>query len=126
LQACIRKRSFEAPCLQAGVPELSATDAWTEIAVGDVPQYDLFLFGTVQNGSLSRRFVVIPFRRRAASRAVIAKLIEFGYLRLANRYNDGVIEHAVERLGRALRRDGVICDVDLSRHLLSLTPNPLR
>jgi hypothetical protein len=30
--------SFEAPCLQAGVPELSVTDAWTEIAFGDVPK----------------------------------------------------------------------------------------
>jgi hypothetical protein len=61
---------------------------------------------------------VIPFRRRAASRAVIAKLIELGYLRPANRYNEGVVEHAVERLGQALQRDGVICEGDLSRHLL--------
>ena len=35
--------SFEAPCLQAGVPELSVTDAWTEIAFGDVPKLHFVL-----------------------------------------------------------------------------------
>jgi hypothetical protein len=63
---------------------------------------------------------VIPFRRRAASHAVIAKLIELGYPRPANRYNEGVVERAVERLGQALQRDGIISQGDLWRHLLPL------
>jgi hypothetical protein len=67
---------------------------------------------------------VIPFRR-AASRAVIAKLVELGYLRPANRYSEGVVERAVERLGQALQRDGVICEGDLSRHLLPYRGVPL-
>jgi hypothetical protein len=64
---------------------------------------------------------VIPYRRRAASRAVIAKLVELGYLRPAKSYNEGVVEHAVERLRQALQRDGVIFG-DLSRHLRPLYP----
>jgi hypothetical protein len=40
--------------------------------------------------------------------------------RPANRHNEGVVERAVERLGQALQRDGVICEGDLSRHLLPL------
>jgi hypothetical protein len=60
---------------------------------------------------------VVPFRRRV-SRAVIAKLIELGYLRPAKRYKEGVIEHAVARLSHALQRDDVICNGDLSRDLL--------
>jgi hypothetical protein len=39
---------------------------------------------------------VLPFRRRVASRAVIAKLVELGYLRPAKRDNEGVVEHAVD------------------------------
>jgi hypothetical protein len=58
---------------------------------------------------------VIPFRRRAASRAVITKLVELRYLRPAKRYNEGVVEHAVERLRQALQRDGVIYDGDLKK-----------
>jgi hypothetical protein len=57
---------------------------------------------------------VLPFRRRVASRAVIEKLVELGYLRSAKRFNEGVVDHAVERLKRTLQRDGVICDGDLS------------
>jgi hypothetical protein len=57
---------------------------------------------------------VLPFRRRVASRAVIVKLVELGYLRPAKRYNEGVVDHAVERLQRTLQRDGVIFDGDLS------------
>jgi hypothetical protein len=33
------KRHFRLPCLQAGVPELSATKRLTARVVGDVPQY---------------------------------------------------------------------------------------
>ena len=55
---------------------------------------------------------VLPFRRRAASRAVIGKLVELGYLRQAKRYNDGVVERALQRLRLALQRDGLICDKD--------------
>ena len=60
---------------------------------------------------------VLPFRRRVASRAVIVKLIELGYLRPAKRFNEGVVEHAVERLKWTLQQDGVICD--LSRRCAS-------
>jgi hypothetical protein len=56
---------------------------------------------------------VLPFRRRVASRAVIVKLVELGYLRPAKRCNEGVVDHAVERL-KTLQRDGVICDDNLS------------
>ena len=62
---------------------------------------------------------VLPFRRRAASRAVIGKLVELGYLRQAKRYNDGVVEHALQRLRLALQRDGLICDNDLSHDPLA-------
>jgi hypothetical protein len=64
---------------------------------------------------------VVPFWRRVASRAVIVKLIELGYLRPAKRYKEGVVEHAVERLRHALQRDGVISEGDLSRDLLQRT-----
>jgi hypothetical protein len=57
---------------------------------------------------------VLPFRRRVASRAVIVKLVELGCLRPAKRFNEGVVDHAVERLKWTLQRDGVICDGDLS------------
>jgi hypothetical protein len=45
---------------------------------------------------------------------VIVKLVELGYLRPAKRFNEGVVDHAVERLKWTLQRDGVICDGDLS------------
>ena len=61
---------------------------------------------------------VLPFRRRVASRAVIVKLVELGYLRPAKRFNEGVVDHAVERLRRALQRKGVICEGGLSRDML--------
>jgi hypothetical protein len=54
---------FDAPLFcRREYPELSATDAWTEIAVGDVPNYALFPCGTVQNGSLCQ-----PMDNRSAS-----------------------------------------------------------
>jgi len=53
---------------------------------------------------------VLPFRRRAASRAVIGKLVELGYLRPAKRDSDGVVEHAVQRLRQVFQRDGLICE----------------
>jgi hypothetical protein len=49
---------------------------------------------------------------------VIVKLIALGYLRAAKRYKEGVVEHAVERLRRALQRKGVICEGDLSCDIL--------
>ena len=42
------------PCLQAGVPGTLSHRRLTERAVRDVPNYALFLCGTVQNGSLCR------------------------------------------------------------------------
>lgn len=62
---------------------------------------------------------VLPFRRRVASRAVIGKLVELGYLRPAKRYNDGVVEHAMQRLKQALQRDGLIFEGDLSHDPLA-------
>jgi hypothetical protein len=59
---------------------------------------------------------VVLARRRAASHALIAKLVELAYLLPAKRYKEGVVEHAVARLRQALERVGVICDGDLSRH----------
>lgn len=61
---------------------------------------------------------VLPFRRRVASRAVIEKLIQLGYLQRARHYKEGVVEHAVQRLRQVLQRDGVVCDGDLSREPL--------
>jgi hypothetical protein len=61
---------------------------------------------------------VLPFRRHVASRAVIVKLVELRYLRPAKRFNEGVVDHAVERLKRTLQRDGVICEGELSRDML--------
>ncbi len=58
--------------------------------------------------------IVIQFRRPAVSAAVVAKLVELGYLRPAKRHKAGVIESAVERLRRDLHRDGVIRAGDLS------------
>jgi hypothetical protein len=65
--------SFEAPLvLQREHDELSATDAWTEIAVGNVVNYALFPCGTVQNSPLSRtvgnQIVVIYLIPQRASR----------------------------------------------------------
>ena len=57
------------------------------------------------------------FRWRTASRAVIGKLVELGYLRPAKRYEEGVVKNAMARLRQALQRDGFIGDGDLSRAL---------
>jgi hypothetical protein len=57
---------------------------------------------------------VLPFRRRVASRAVIGKLVELGYLQQAKRFDVGVVEHAVQRLRQTLQRDGLVCEGDLS------------
>jgi hypothetical protein len=58
--------------------------------------------------------IVIQFRRPAASPAVVAKLVELGYLRPGKRHKAGVVENAVERLRQDLHREGVICAGDLS------------
>ena len=42
---------------------------------------------------------------------MIVKLVELGYLRPAKRFNEGVVEHGMERLKWALQQDGVICDL---------------
>ncbi len=60
---------------------------------------------------------IIPFRQRTASRAVIGKLVELGYLRPAKRYEEGVVKNAMARLRQALQRDGFVGDGDLSRAL---------
>jgi hypothetical protein len=57
---------------------------------------------------------VIQFRRPVASAAVVAKLVQLGYLRAAKRHKAGVVENAMERLRRDLHRDGVIRAGDLS------------
>jgi hypothetical protein len=58
---------------------------------------------------------VTPFRSRVASRAVIAKLVELGYLRPAKRYKESVVKNAMAQLRQALQREGFVGEGDLSR-----------
>jgi hypothetical protein len=58
---------------------------------------------------------VISFRRQKASAAVIAALVKLGYLQQGQRHRDTAVERAIKRLRRALCRDGVIYEGDLSR-----------
>ncbi len=55
---------------------------------------------------------VVQFRRPLASAAVIAKLVELGYLRHAKHHKVAAIENAIARLKEDLCRDGVICGSD--------------
>jgi hypothetical protein len=58
---------------------------------------------------------VIRFERPIASSAVIAKLLELGYLQPGARHRSTAVKKAVDRLRGDLIRDGVISDGDLSR-----------
>jgi len=51
--SCVYSENVEAPLFAGGSTGTLSHRRLTEIAVGDVPRYDLFLCGTVQNGSLS-------------------------------------------------------------------------
>jgi hypothetical protein len=51
---------------------------------------------------------VLQFRRRGASREVIDKLVELGYLKRAMRHNAGAIEYALAQLQDDLCRSQVI------------------
>jgi len=57
---------------------------------------------------------VIRFERPIASSAVIAKLLELGYLQPGARHRPTAVKKAVDRLRGDLIRDGVISDGDLS------------
>ena len=60
--------------------------------------------------------------RAVASPAVIAKLVDLGYLQNAKRHRASAIENAIERL-RSDPRDGVIWEGDLSRRTDAVGPN---
>jgi transcription elongation GreA/GreB family factor len=55
---------------------------------------------------------VLQFRRRGASREVIDKLVELGYLKRAMRHNAGAIENALAQLRDDLCRSQVISESD--------------
>jgi hypothetical protein len=55
---------------------------------------------------------VLEFRRRGASREVIDKLIELGYLKRTMRHNGVAIENALARLQEDLCRSQVISESD--------------
>jgi transcription elongation GreA/GreB family factor len=55
---------------------------------------------------------VLQFRRRGASREVIDKLVELGYLKRAMRHNTGAIENALTQLQDDLCRSQVISESD--------------
>jgi hypothetical protein len=55
---------------------------------------------------------IIQFRRPVASHAVIAKLVELGYLQPGKRHNSSAVENALARLKNDLYRDGVVRSSD--------------
>jgi hypothetical protein len=55
---------------------------------------------------------VIQFRRPVASHAVIAKLVELGYLQSGKRHKNGAVENALAQLKSDLCRDGVVRSSD--------------
>jgi hypothetical protein len=60
--------------------------------------------------------------RAVASPAVIAKLVDLGYLQNAKQHRASAIENAIERL-RSDPRDGVIWEGDLSRSTSAVGPD---
>jgi len=75
---------------------------------------------TLRAGYAFREFgmgTVVQFRRPLASAAVIAKLVELGYLRHGKRHKAAAIEHAIARLKEHLHRDGIICGGEALRSL---------
>ena len=66
---------------------------------------------------------VVYLRRAVASPAVIAKLVDLGYLQNAKRHRASAIENAIERLRSDLCRDGVIWEGDLSRSTNAVGPD---
>jgi hypothetical protein len=58
---------------------------------------------------------VVQFAHPGASRTVIAKLVELGYLRKAKRHKARAVTKAIERLRTDLFNAGVLREGDLSR-----------
>ena len=58
---------------------------------------------------------VVYLWRPTASHALVAKLVELGYLQQAKRHRASAIENAIERLRGDLCRNGAVSEGDLSR-----------